>query len=140
VRHPILLPLIAQTALVVVVWIRMYITRIRELRQRKLSPQTLSTSAQASGVLTDVAAADNFRNLFEIPVLFYAVCCALAIADAESAAQLSLAWLFVGLRAVHTFIHLTYNRVMHRFTVYVLSSVVVFVMWVLLAVALLTDG
>jgi hypothetical protein len=139
-RHPIFLPLVAQTVLVVVVWVRMYITRIRELRQRKLSPQTLSTSVQASGVLTDVAAADNFRNLFEIPVLFYAVGCALAIADAETVTQVVLAWLFVGLRAVHTYIHLTYNRVMHRFTVYVLSSVVVFVMWALFAVFLITDG
>ena len=118
----------------------MYITRIRELRHRELSPQSLSTSVQASGVLTDVAAADNFRNLFEVPVLFYAVGCALAIAEAESATQVALAWLFVGLRAVHTFIHLTYNRVTHRFAAYVLSSIVVFVMWGLFAVSLVTDG
>ena len=118
----------------------MYITRIRELRQRRLSPQALATSAQATGVLADVAAADNFRNLFEVPVLFYAVCLALVVIDAESAVQVALAWLFVGLRTVHTVVHVTYNRVMHRFTVYVLSSVVVFVMWALLPVSLLTDG
>ncbi len=132
--------MIAQTALVAFVWIRMYLTRIRELRQRQLNPQSLSTSAQASGLLTDVAAADNFRNLFEVPVLFYAVCCALAIAGAESVTQVALAWLFVGLRIVHTFIHVTYNRVMHRFAAYVLSTVVVFLMWAQLAVSLYTDG
>jgi hypothetical protein len=140
VRYPILLPMIAQTALVAFVWIRMYFSRIREFRQRQLNPQSLSTSAQAAGVLTDVAAADNFRNLFEVPVLFYAVCCALAIAGADSVAQVALAWLFVGLRVVHTFIHLTYNRVMHRFAVYVLSTVVVFLMWAQLAVSLYTDA
>lgn len=139
-RYPILLPMIAQTALVAFVWIRMYFSRIREFRQRQLNPQSLSTSAQAAGVLTDVAAADNFRNLFEVPVLFYAVCCALAIAGADSVAQVALAWLFVGLRVVHTFIHLTYNRVMHRFAVYVLSTVVVFLMWAQLAVSLYTDA
>ena len=132
--------MIAQTALVAFVWIRMYLTRIRELRQRQLNPQSLSTSAQASGVLTDVAAADNFRNLFEVPVLFYAVCCALSIVGAESVTQVALAWLFVGLRIVHTFIHVTYNRVMHRFAAYVLSTVVVFLMWAQLAMSLYTDG
>ena len=139
-RHPIFLPMIAQTALVAFVWVRMYFTRVRELRQRRLDPQSLSTSAQAAGVLADVAAADNFRNLFEVPVVFYAVCCALAIAGAESVAQITLAWLFVGLRATHTFVHITYNRVMHRFAIYVLSTVVVFIMWGLLGVSLLTDG
>lgn len=132
--------MIAQTALVAVVWIRMYFARIGELRQRNLDPQALSTSAHAAGVLTDVAAADNFRNLFEVPVLFYAVCLALAVAGAESTTQVALAWLFVGLRVIHTLIHVTYNRVVHRFAVYVLSTVVVFAMWALMAVSLITDG
>jgi hypothetical protein len=132
--------MIAQTALVAAVWVRMYVTRIRELRARRLSPQSLATTAHAAGVLKDVAAADNFRNLFEIPVLFYAICCAVAVAGAESEAQVALAWVFVLLRGIHTLIHVTYNRVMHRFTVYVLSTLVVFAMWGLFAVALLAEG
>ena len=45
-------------------------------------------------------------------------------------AQLVLAWTFVGLRCLHSFIQLTSNRVMHRFRVYVLGTLCVFGMWV----------
>ena len=48
--------------------------------------------------------------------------------------------MYVALRYVHSFIHLTYNRVMHRFTVYVLSTVILFVLWGVLAVQVLFSG
>jgi len=41
-----------------------------------------------------------------------------------------LAWAYVGLRYIHSFIHITYNRVLHRFAVFVFSSVVLFALWV----------
>ena len=134
-RNAIFWPVVAQVALVALVFVRMYVTRIAEMRARGIPPQALATS-QAGGALRDVAAADNFRNLFEAPVLFFAVCCALAITDTVTPLQLGLAWLYVGLRAAHSFIHLTYNRVVHRFFVYVASTVCVFVMWGLFAFAL----
>jgi hypothetical protein len=52
---------------------------------------------------------------------------------------LALAWAFVVLRIVHSFIHCTYNRVMHRFTAYLLSSLVLWVIWVYLALQLLAQ-
>ena len=58
----------------------------------------MATSAQAAQRFVDTRAADNFRNLFELPVLFYA---ALGIAFAIGAtgpAMLVLAWVFVVLR------------------------------------------
>ena len=87
-----------------------------------------------------MAAADNFRNLFEAPVLFFAVCCALAITDTVTPLQVTLAWVFVGLRAVHSFIHVTYNRVMHRFAAYVASTICLFLMWGLFAYSLWKIG
>jgi hypothetical protein len=51
--------------------------------------------------------------------------------------QLSLAWGFVMLRAVHSLVHTTYNRVTHRFLAYAVSTVFVFAMWALFALALL---
>jgi hypothetical protein len=35
----------------------------------------------------------------------------------------------VALRALHSFIHVTYNRVMHRFVVYSSSTLLLFLMW-----------
>jgi len=35
----------------------------------------------------------------------------------------------VALRAVHSFVHVTYNRVMHRFVVYIAGGVLLFAAW-----------
>lgn len=139
-RNAIFWPLIAQVVLVAVVAGRMFAARVAELRARRISPQSMATSRTAAEALQNVAAADNFRNLFEVPVLFFAVCGALAITDTVTPLQLVLAWLYVGLRAVHSFIHVTYNRVMHRFGVYVASTICVFLMWGLFALELWRNG
>lgn len=136
-ENSIFWPMIAQVTLVILVWLRMYQRRLLEMYSRRIDPQSVAVSAQARETLRDMAAEDNFRNLFEVPVLFFAVCLSLAVTDTVSAAQLYLAWAFVALRVVHTTIHTTYNRVVHRFIVHVTSTVCVFAMWVLFALALI---
>jgi hypothetical protein len=132
-------PVIAQVFLTLVVAARMYVVRIGEIRARRVDPQSLATSRGAAAQLENVAAADNFRNLFELPVLFYAICPALYVTGHVTSLQLSLAWVFVLLRCVHSFIHVTYNRVMHRFRVYALGMVCLFTMWGIFAVQLAQD-
>jgi hypothetical protein len=134
----IILPVIALVLLTAVVWTRLYVERIRELRQRRIDPQALATSAAAAQMLQRVQASDNFRNLFEVPVLFYALCAVLASAQHVSSFFVIGAWVYVALRYIHSFIHLTYNRVMHRFAVYVLSTVILFVLWGALGVQVLS--
>jgi len=87
-----------------------------------------------------VQASDNFRNLFEVPVLFYALCAVLASAQHVSSFFVIGAWVYVALRCIHSFIHLTYNRVMHRFAVYVLSTVILFILWGAFGVQVLLRG
>ncbi|MGI9329622.1 MAG: MAPEG family protein [Gammaproteobacteria bacterium] len=134
----ILWPMIAQVLLTGVVWVVMFRRRISEMTQRRIPPDAVALSGQASEKLQDTAAADNFRNLFEIPVLFYVGCLSIAVFDLVTSLQLGLAWAFVLLRVGHSAIQLTYNRVMHRFYAYLLSSLCVFAMWALLATALMT--
>jgi hypothetical protein len=134
-RHP-LLPAAAMVALTAVVWVRLYVQRIGEMRRRRISAGELATAPQTATVLQDVTAADNFRNLFEVPVLFYVLCLALYVTHRQGAALLALCWLFVALRAVHSAIHYTYNNVMHRFFVYVTSTVLLFGLWAWLGIQL----
>src|SRR5262249_61595942 len=84
---------------------------------------------QAASTLQDVSAADNFRNLFEVPVLFYVLCLALYMTHRQSPAVLALCWVYVVLRALHSVIHCTYNNVMHRFLVYITSTVLLLGLW-----------
>ena len=123
--NPLLLPLLAMVALTLMVWVRLYAVRIPEMKRNRIDPQRLAGSAD-KGLLKDTRASDNFINLFEVPVLFYVGAFAAILADAVTPLALGLAWAFVGLRAVHSLIQCTYNRVMHRFSAYALATVSLF--------------
>jgi hypothetical protein len=126
----------ALALLTAVVWAWMYVDRIGEMRARRIAPQHLPTAREAAALLERTAAADNFRNLFELPVLFYALCLALLTTGLVSTLLLGLAWVYVALRALHSLIHVTYNRVSHRFTVHLASTLVLFFMWGVFAIDL----
>lgn len=122
-------PAIALVLLTFVVWLRMFFVRIGEMRRLRFHPQAVATSAQAAQRFVDTRVADNFRNLFELPVLFYA---ALGIAFAIGAVDLPmlvLGWLFVALRVLHSLIQCSYNRVMHRFYAYAAGGFALWALW-----------
>ena len=123
--NPMLLPLLAMVALTLLVWVRLYAVRIREMKRSRIDPQRLAGSAD-KGLLKDTRASDNFINLFEVPVLFYALVLATLQAGLQDPALLALAWSFVALRAMHSAIQCSYNRVVHRFTAYALAMVSLF--------------
>ncbi|MFC3551783.1 MAPEG family protein [Lysobacter cavernae] len=136
-ERAIFLPALAMVALTFVVWWRMYFMRIGQMKRERIHPQAVATSAQATAKLTDSRAADNFRNLFELPVLFYLALVVAAQAELVSTTVLCLAWLFVALRVLHSAIQCTYNKVMHRFYAYLAGGVVLWGLWGVLAVGLL---
>lgn len=134
----ILLPMIALVLLTAIVWARLYLTRIGAMRRRRIPPQALATRAGAAALLADVAApSDNLLNLFELPVLFYVLTILLYVAGLASTGYLVLASIYAALRYAHSFIHLTYNRVMHRFLVYVASCAVLWAMWLWFALQIM---
>ena len=133
----IFLPDLAMVLLTVVIWLRMYVERSNQMRALRIHPQKVASAAQMSSALPDTRAADNFRNLFEVPVLFYV---ATVVAHAIGAVDLGtvvIAWIFVALRYVHSVIHVTYNGVMHRFAVYVAGCLALWLLWAKLAIDLL---
>jgi hypothetical protein len=135
-QNAILLPPLAMTLLSGIVWLRLYQDRLGELRERRIHPQQLATAQQAAQTLRNVQSSDHFRNLFEVPVLFYALCAFLAITRLTTLVLLAGAWGFVALRALHTYIHLTSNNVVRRFQAYVASTVVLYFMWGVFAMRL----
>lgn len=131
---PLLLPLLIQVLLTFVVWHRMYFCRIAEMHKKNIKAQQIDTRANGKAVLTDSAAsADNFENQFEMPVLFYLAIVLALMLLIQDYVLVVFAWLFVLLRIVHSFIHTTYNNVMHRFVVYIASCAALFILWVRLA-------
>jgi hypothetical protein len=133
----IFLPALAMVALTLMVWLRLYAVRIPEMRRLRIYPQAVATSAQKSARLVDTRAADNFSNLFEMPVLFYQALIVAYLTQQATPLVLGLAWVFVAGRALHSLIQCSYNKVMHRFTVYSLTTCVVWVLWAVLGHGLL---
>jgi hypothetical protein len=129
----ILWPVLAMVALTFVVSLVMYRRRIAEMRERRIRPQALATATMMSAQLQDVGAADNYRNLFEGPVLFYVAALAAIALKVASPLLVALAWIYVGCRVVHSVIHCTTNRVVHRFYAFVASHAVLFAIWLAIA-------
>jgi hypothetical protein len=125
---PIWLPCAAMVGLTAAVWVKLYADRLGEMRAKRIDPQALA-SARATAQLERPQAAENFRNLFEVPVLFYVLCVALVLNGGSTSGFVTAAWAYVALRVVHTLIHVTYNRVTHRFLVYVASTLLLFGTW-----------
>ncbi|QWF71578.1 MAPEG family protein [Methylomonas paludis] len=79
----------------------------------------------------------NFENLLEIPVLFYVVALMIYITKQTDFIYLSLAWLYVGSRFIHSYIHTTYNNVRHRMIPFLLGGMILIVIWLRLFVAII---
>ena len=137
VVDPVWLPCAALVGVTAVVWFKLYADRLTEMRARRIDPQALSTVHAAAGQLERTQAADNFRNLFEVPVLFYLLCVAVSLNGGSTPGLVAAAWVYVGLRALHSVIHVTYNRVTHRFLVYVASTILLFGMWIAFVASIL---
>jgi hypothetical protein len=138
-EYGILLPPTALAFLTGFVWLRMGSDRLGELRSRRIHPQQVATSRQMSETLQNTQSADHFRNVFEVPVLFYALCGFIAITRMTTLFLLACAWGYVVLRAAHAYVHLTHNKVVRRFQTFVASTIVLYVMWGVFVVRLVME-
>ena len=128
--QPLLNALLVQVGLTFVVWVYLYYTRLGKIFRDNIDTQQLRSRAEAQLVMAEVAyPSDNFKNLFETPVLFYVAIAVSLILWIHNPLLDSLAWAYVVLRAVHSLVHITYNNVIHRFTVYFSSTLILWAMW-----------
>lgn len=77
---------------------------------------------------------NHLRNLTEFPPLFYILALVIMVTNSTDVIFITLAWSYVALRIGHSFIHLTINKVIPRFLFFILSNIVLLVMWVRLGV------
>ena len=124
------LPMLGMMLLTLLVWLTMFVTRVGFARKHKLDIEQFKTPADVQALIPgdESAASNNFKNLFELPVIFYALCLYLMLTAQVDGFYVNCAWAFLVLRALHSLIHCSYNRVAHRFAVYILSSIVLWMM------------
>ena len=129
-------PAVAMAALTFAVAVRMFVVRVGQIKREQIKLQSIALSAQLAARLTDSAPADNFRNLFELPVLFYVALVIAFLTAQVDALTLGLAWAFVATRVVHSAIHCGYNRVRHRFYAFIGGFFMLAALWAVLAFGL----
>lgn len=116
----ILLPMLGMMVLTAVVWFVLYARRIPAMRRAGKPTQAYTTPDKGAALLPEEVSypANNFKNLFELPVLFYALCLYLYVTATVGVADVMAAWLFLMFRIVHSAIHCTVNIVILRFAAY----------------------
>ena len=123
-------PVFALMTLTLLVWVFMYVRRISFIRGQRIDPRQLEIPGELARLSPAAVSnpSDNLKNLFELPVLFYALALVLFVTNRVDAAYLAAAWAFGVYRAAHSAVHCTFNRVMVRFSCYLAASLALWFM------------
>ena len=137
----ILYPVFVQVFLTLAVLASLAVARARAIRtmdRQRGNPDLAMGRAAWPEDATKRAA--NFRNQFELPVLFYAVVAFALLTKGADLPMIALAWLFVLTRVIHAAIHVGPNKVRLRTPAYALGFLILLIMWIKLVVHVATAG
>ena len=136
----IMQPIAVLAAWTMVMWVWMYVTRIPAMTAAKVDADALvRQGGQSLDQLLPAKTqwkAHNYNHLHEAPTVFYAVALALALIGQGDGLNATLAWAYVGLRIVHSLVQATINKVMVRFLIFALSSLVLMALTLHLVLAI----
>jgi hypothetical protein len=124
-------PVLALVGWTFVMWVWLYATRIPAMRAARVDMKEMSRTGAKLELPPEVArVADNYNHLHEQPTIFYALALAAQLANAVDVCAVVLAWTYVALRVIHSFVQATRNIIVIRFFVFAAAS---FVLLLLLA-------
>ena len=126
----IIYPMATLFLLNIIVMSLMLYFRVKAVRTRKVSPRYFKLNKGSDIPDHLVALSQNYSNLLELPVLFYIICLAALLINSNIEYFVIYAWVYVVLRYFHSFIHITYNHILHRLAAFAASSVILILMWV----------
>jgi hypothetical protein len=129
-----LYPLFAMFLLTMSVFLANLYLRVRAVKNGTVSMTYFKTFEGPSTNRQLDQFSNHIRNLFEMPVLFYVVSLAVMVLNRVDDLFINLGWMYCLTRLIHSYIHLTYNKVPHRLAAFMASNIVLVVMWVRLVV------
>jgi hypothetical protein len=124
VSTAILAPVVALVAWSMLMWLWMYVTRIPAMSRMRMQLDPDAPRGEQMNQLPPAVRwkADNYNHLMEQPTLFYAICLTLALLGLGDGSNLTLAWVYVGLRVLHSLVQALFNRIEVRFALFMLGS------------------
>ena len=126
----ILQPMLGMMVLTAVVWFVLYAMRIPAMKKARKPVQTYTTPDKTVEFLPETVnyPANNFKNLLELPVIFYGLCIYLYITGSVDIVYVVAAWIFFAFRVLHSYVHCTSNVVILRFYLYAAAAVALWFM------------
>lgn len=126
IPSPLLGPVVALVAWSLIVLFIMAFIRFRGVKAAKLKvdPSRGGRGQDLDGVLEPRYnwPAHNYAHLMEQPTLFYAIVLALVLMGFDHPINVTLAWVYVALRVVHSLVQIFFNDLRLRFPLFLLSS------------------
>jgi hypothetical protein len=139
-QSAIFLPVVTLFLLTMLVWFYLFAKRIPFINKTFENSQEVTSMELQRRSPPDVSnPSDNLKNLFELPVIFYAVVLGVFVLGLVDQTYLVAAWIFAIFRVLHSLIHCTFNHVMTRFGMYLIASVALWFMVVRMAWQLLAS-
>jgi len=128
----IIWPMLAHVLLVYIVYVLMLMRRAAAVKagNAKVSQFRENKDEPSESIFVR----NNLANQFELPVLFHAVCLALAFTGAAGSLAVTLAWIFIATRYAHAYVHITGGRIGYRQKLFGLGFLVLAIMWITLAI------
>ncbi|MEN9873502.1 MAG: hypothetical protein RL186_399 [Pseudomonadota bacterium] len=120
-----LYPILALIVWTFVLWAWLLVTRLPALRQAKIRPDDTLKPGALDGLPLNVRqVAANYSHLHEQPTLFYALALVAHVGNWVDGVSIALAWGYVGTRVLHSLVQAAIHRVIWRFAVFALASLI----------------
>ena len=132
----IIYPVIALVALTFGIGIWFGVTRFKAAMNGDVNPAYYKLNRGAKLPEYYLKINNNYNNLFEVPVAFYVVSILIFITNNVDLAFVVMSWVFVVSRYVHSYIHTTYNNVLHRRNIFLFGVAVLIIEWIYFTIKL----
>ncbi|WP_036484371.1 MAPEG family protein [Nitratireductor basaltis] len=132
----IIWPMIAHVLLVYIVYVLVLLRRTAAVKAGNATVAQFRENQNEPS--ESIFVRNNLANQFELPVLFHAVCLALAVTGGATGLAVTLAWIFIASRYAHAVVHIRGGRIGHRQKLFGLGFLVLAIMWIVLAVQIVS--
>jgi hypothetical protein len=134
----VLLPLFAEVILTFLLLFWLAPLRAHDFRTGVTRPENISLR-EPNWSKRSLQVGYSYSNQFELPVLFYVLTILAWVTRHADLVFVVLAWIFVIFRYLQAYVHVTSNRVRLRGSFFIVSAIVLAVMWVIYIVEMLTS-
>ncbi len=105
--------------------------RFKAIRSKKVDVRYFKTYKNEYEVPVDVQTASrHYINLFELPILFYALIPFILLYGKQDSITVILSWIFVAARYMHAGIHMFGNKLMWRGGIFGIGVFTLLILWV----------